>query len=270
MNLKTISILNSNKLKNKGDKMRQLRRLTVSFLIAVCSLGVSATEQTSADEAQLRAHLAKIGVQVIDITPSTIKGLLEVRTSGGMIFSTPDGEQFIAGTLYGLNKDGHYVDVLAERQAPLNAAMIEKHKNDMIVYPAKDEKYVVTVFTDISCGYCVRLHQQMQGYNDLGITVRYLAYPRMGPSGDVASELARIWCSSDPAKSMTQSKIERNFDEKVENVERCEQVVQQQYALGRDLGLTGTPALFLPNGKLVAGYVPPSGLLQRLEQEMTK
>ncbi len=250
--------------------MRLLRRLTTSFLIAACSLGVNAAEQKSADEARLRAQLQKIGIKVTDIVPATIGGLVEVHTSGGVLFSTPDGEQFIAGTLYGLDKDGRYIDVLAERQAPLNAVMIEKHKDDMIVYPAKDEKYVVTVFTDTSCGYCVRLHQQMQGYNDLGITVRYLAYPRMGPTGEVANELARIWCSAEPAKSMTQSKVERNFNEKVENVERCEQIVQQQYALGQDLGITGTPALFLPNGKLVAGYMPPAGLLQRLEQEMAK
>ncbi len=249
--------------------MRLSGRLIALLLMAVCSSGVTAAEQ-STDEAQLKAHFEKIGVQVMNITPSTISGLLEVHTSSGVIFSTPSGEQFISGTLYGLNKSGNYVDVLAERQAPLNAAKIDKYQDEMIVYPAKNEKYAITVFTDISCGYCVRLHEQMQGYNELGITVRYLAYPRMGATSDIADEMARIWCSTNPTKAMTKSKIERNFNEKVSNTKQCQQMIQQHYALGRDLGISGTPAVFLPNGKLVAGYMPPAGLLQRLELEMAK
>lgn len=167
-----------------------------------------------------------------------------------------------------MDKTGNYVDILAERQAPLNAEMIEKFSQEMIVYPAENEKYVITVFTDTTCGYCVRLHHQMQGYNELGITVRYLAYPRQGPTSSVGEEMARIWCAEDPKKAMDQSKSGQSFTEQGDNIAKCSDKILKQYALGRDLGITGTPAVFLPNGKLVAGYMPPAGMFQRLKQEM--
>ncbi|MDB1124827.1 thioredoxin fold domain-containing protein [Vibrio algarum] len=222
------------------------------------------------DEATLRARFESMGVNVVSIAPATIDGLYEVDTTGGMVFSNAQGDQFIAGTLYALDDNGQYVDVLAERQAPKNAEKIEQYASDMIVYPAENEKYVITVFTDTTCTYCVRLHSQMQGYNDLGITVRYLAYPRQGPTGEVAQEMARIWCSVDPEKSMTQAKLNHSFNEDVDNLEQCGQKIMEQYALGRDLGISGTPAVFLPNGKLLAGYMPPAGLFKRIQQEMTQ
>lgn len=222
------------------------------------------------DETQMRARFEAVGVKIISISPSSIGGLYEVDTTGGLIYSNAEGDQFIAGTLYATNTKGEFVDVVAERQAPINVAKIEKYKDDMIVYPADNEKHVITVFTDTTCTYCVRLHRQMQGYNDLGITVRYLAYPRQGPTGEVAQEMARVWCADNPAKAMTQSKLSHSFNEEVDNLKQCNQSIMEQYALGRDLGITGTPAVFLENGKLLAGYMPPAGMFQRIEQEMAQ
>jgi len=82
---------------------------------------------------------------------------------------------------------------------PINAEKIAQFRDSMIEYKADNEKYAVTVFTDITCGYCVRLHQEMKEYNKRGITVRYLAFPRQGPSGQVADNMAKIWCAADPA-----------------------------------------------------------------------
>lgn len=261
--------------------MKVLRRVLVAaspLLLSACSEAevkvvsqaeakpAAATATTAADEAALRTRFGDIGVEVQSVQESVMAGVLEVTTTGGVVYSDLKGDNFIAGTLYAFDDNGRPVDVLAEKQAPLNAKKIEGYADDMIVYKADDEKYVVTIFTDTTCGYCVRLHSQMQGYNDLGITVRYLAYPRQGPRGDVAEQMAKIWCSTDPAKSMHAAKIERNFNEQVDDFARCSDKVAEQYNLGRELGITGTPAVFLPDGKLVAGYMPPAGLYQRLQQ----
>ncbi|WP_375751334.1 thioredoxin fold domain-containing protein [Vibrio sp. HN007] len=220
----------------------------------------------SVDEASIKKHFEAVGVEVNSIEKTAMAGVVEVTTTGGVVYSDPKGEHFISGTFFSFDENGRPVDVLAEKQAPMNAEMIEKFADDMIVYKADDEKYAITVFTDTTCTYCVRLHSQIQGYNDLGITVRYLAYPRQGPEGSVADQMAQIWCSDDPAKSMHEVKIERKFTGEVSNLEQCQQKISDQFYLGRDLGITGTPAIFLPDGKLVAGYMPPAGLYQRLEQ----
>ena len=125
----------------------------------------------------------------------------------------------------------------------------------------------MTVFTDITCGYCVRLHNQIPAYNDLGITVRYMAYPRQGATGQVADQMAGIWAAQDPQTAMHDAKVNRKVAANVANIEKSKQDIKQQYALGRDLGISGTPAIFLPSGELVSGYLPPAQLLARLEQQ---
>ncbi len=172
--------------------LRRLTLLTLPFFVTACGAEESqAKTETPAqqvapaakqnfDEAALKAKFSKLGVSILDIQPSDVAGLLEIQTNGGVLFASNDGNHFIAGTLYAIDDNGGYKDVIAERQAPLNAEKIAKFSDSVIEYKADNEKYVVTVFTDITCGYCVRLHSQMQGYNDLGITVRYMAYPRQG------------------------------------------------------------------------------------------
>lgn len=246
--------------------MRVLRRMTLLTLpLMLAAQSVSAAE-VKFDKAQLEERFAKLGLEVNGVAPADIDGLIEVQTSGGILFASPDGEYFLAGTLYKLDENGQYEDVLAKRQAPINAAKIESFKDSMIEFKAKDEKYVISVFTDITCGYCVRLHSQMKDYNDLGITVRYLAYPRQGATGDVADQMAAIWGAEEPQSAMHSGKIKREFPEKSQDFAKYQQIIKEHYALGRELGISGTPAIFLPNGEMVGGYLPPEQLMQRLQQ----
>ena len=223
-------------------------------------------KHTQIDVNLFKEHFAKLGLQVSEVIPSDIDGLVEVHTNSGVLFATPDASQFIAGKLYGLDNNGQYVDVLAKRQAPINVKKIAQYRGDMIEYKAPHEKYAVTVFTDITCGYCAKLHSQMKEYNDAGITVRYLAFPRQGPQGQVATQMAAIWCSKDPAESMNIAKSEHKLPPKPDNLQVCEKKVAEHYELGRELGVNGTPSIFLPNGEMVGGYLPPQQLLARLKQ----
>ena len=165
-----------------------------------------------------------------------------------------------------MDENGKFSDVLAERQAPLNAEKVAAMSDTVIEYKADNEKYVVTVFTDITCGYCVRLHSQMQGYNDLGITVRYMAYPRQGATGQVADQMAAIWASDDPKTAMHDAKVNRQMPASGKDLAEHKQIIAKQYQLGRELGINGTPAIVLASGELVSGYLPPAQLIQRLEQ----
>lgn len=254
--------------------LRQLTLLTLPFFVAACNAEETTTAPQTAQIKQVQSidkgvfeqRFSKLGLQVVDVKASDVEGLVEVQTSGGILFASPDGRHFIAGTLYQLDENGGYVDVLAKRQAPLNAAKIETFKDSMIEYKAADEKYIVTVFTDITCGYCTRLHSQMAGYNELGITVRYMAFPRQGATGQVAEQMAVIWSADDKVAAMNEAKTNRGAPQAGENIDQAKQTIAQHYQLGRELGISGTPAIFLPNGEMVGGYLPPAQLLQRLQQ----
>ncbi|WP_434997624.1 bifunctional protein-disulfide isomerase/oxidoreductase DsbC [Vibrio scophthalmi] len=245
--------------------LRRMTLLALPFFAAASFANVSS--ETQINKAELAERFAKLGLQVTDVVPADIKGLVEVQTNGGVLFASPDGEYFIAGSLYQLDEKGGYQDVIAQRQAPINAAKIDAMKDSVIEFKADNEKYVVTVFTDITCGYCVKLHRELQDYNDLGITVRYMAFPRQGPVGDVADQMASIWCADDPQAAMHDGKVNRKFPAKGDNFAQCQDTIQKHYMLGRELGISGTPAIFLPNGEMVGGYVPAEKLLQRLEQK---
>jgi thiol:disulfide interchange protein DsbC len=259
--------------------LRRLTLLTLPFFVTACGAEESqAKTETPAqqvapmaqqhfDEAALKAKFSKLGLSIVDIKPSDVTGLLEIQTNGGILFASNDGNHFIAGTLYAIDENGGYKDVLADRQAPLNAAKIAEFSDSMIEFKADNEKYAVTVFTDITCGYCVRLHNQMKGYNDLGITVRYMAYPRQGATGPVADQMATIWCADDPKAAIHNAKVNRTFDNPAKDLNQCKETVQAHYNVGRQLGISGTPAIFLPGGEMVGGYLPPADLLNRLEQQ---
>lgn len=256
--------------------LRRLPLLALPLMITACNASEAKVEQTTTaaevasaqdiDTAALTKRFEKIGIKVNKIVPSDIDGLLEIQTNSGIIFSSPAGDHFLAGTLYSLDENGKFSDVLAERQAPINAEKVAALSDTVIEYKADNEKYVVTVFTDITCGYCVRLHSQMQGYNDLGITVRYMAYPRQGGTGQVADQMAAIWASDDPKVAMHNAKVEREMPASSKDLEEKKQIIAKQYQLGRELGINGTPAIVLASGELVSGYLPPAQLLQRLEQ----
>jgi thiol:disulfide interchange protein DsbC len=203
--------------------------------------------------------------------PSPISGLYQVQVPGGpVLYVTPDAERMIVGELFVVEKGGFakYEDpeILAQRKKMV--ASIDP-KTTINFKPKGKPKAVVYVFTDVDCGYCRKLHSQMHtytengqqypGYNDLGIEIRYLAYPRAGiPSGS-ADKLISAWCAKDKQDALTKLKA----DQTIANA-TCDNPVAKQFQMGGEAGVNGTPALFLPDGKFMPGYMPPADLAKQL------
>lgn len=132
----------------------------------------------------------------------------------------------------------------------------------MIVYAPKQVKHTVTIFTDIDCPYCRKLHKEMQSYLDAGIEVRYLAFPRAGAGSESYKKAVSVWCAKNREEAMTRAKR----GETVKS-ESCKHPVDRHLALVQRLGVNATPTIFLENGRRIPGYVPAQRLLQILEQE---
>lgn len=222
---------------------------------------------TDFDEKQLLERFLKIGVVISDLELSQeLPGLLELTTNQGTFFSTPDGSYFVPGTLFSLDDDGNYDDVIAAKRGPKIVKQLAAQRDNMIEFKADSEKHVVTVFTDITCGYCTKLHRNMQEYNDLGITVRYMAFPRAGDTSEVGAAMANIWCATDPQQAMDKSKLNSQFISQTEVTDKdCQAIVSEQYQLGRTIGVAGTPAIYTESGVNIGGYLDPEVMLGRLE-----
>ncbi|CEE93967.1 protein disulfide isomerase II, activated by N-terminal of DsbD [Xenorhabdus nematophila str. Anatoliense] len=211
-----------------------------------------------ADESAINNSLSKMGIKAENISPSQLSDISEILTEHGIIYMSNDGNYLLQGPLYdisGSTPKNISNQVLVKKLDALN--------NQMIVYKAPKEKHVVTVFTDITCGYCRKLHENMQEYNDLGITVRYLAFPRHGLQHQSAKDMQSIWCSATPNKSL--NAVFKG--EKVSPIKECKTDIAKQYQLGLQFGVQGTPAIVLKDGSVLGGYLPPKDLLAPLEKQ---
>lgn len=207
---------------------------------------------------------AKLGLTVIKVEKTPVPGIALLITDQGLFYSSYDGNYFIQGKAYSLVNA--VTDLAEQSLTKMRLEGVEKFKDDMIVYKAKDEKYVVTVFTDITCGYCRKMHKQMDDYNVRGITFRYLAYPRSGIKDRLGNytngfkDLRSVWCNEDPQIAMTDAKNSKGIGYRV-----CDKPIEGQYDFGRQVGVNGTPAIILSTGTMVPGYQPPAQLEQLLK-----
>lgn len=178
-----------------------------------------------------------------------------VLKNGPTLHVTQDGKYFVAGDLYQINDT-----TLVNETEKAKLAKIETlPESQMIVYKAKDEKAHITVFTDVDCGYCRMLHKEVSKLNEAGVTVRYLAYPRAGIGSEAYTKMVSIWCSADPKEWLTQAKLGAEIPEN-----KCVNPVAEQYKLGNEVGVRGTPSIVLGNGEFLPGYLPAAELVKHL------
>ncbi|MCW9716956.1 MULTISPECIES: bifunctional protein-disulfide isomerase/oxidoreductase DsbC [unclassified Avibacterium] len=210
-----------------------------------------------ANDAQIESQLKKLGISQMEIKSSPLSGIKTVISNEGIFYTSEDGKYVLQGQLYQLTDKGP-VDLTGK----FLLDKLNSYKDEMIVYPAKNEKYAVTVFMDITCHYCHLLHQQIQQYNDLGITVRYLAFPRGGLNNNTAKQMEAIWQAKDPVYALNEAE-KGNLPKTLKNVDR----VKKHYELGVQFGVRGTPSIVTPTGELIGGYLPPKELLNALQEE---
>jgi thiol:disulfide interchange protein DsbC len=201
--------------------------------------------------------VSKIGdITLEDVRLSPISGVYEVTRGSEISYLTADGRYAFLGDLVDLDTDAN---ISENRRRTIRARMLESiPESEMLVYSPKNPKYTVTVFTDIDCGYCRRLHSQMAEYNRLGIRVRYLFFPRSGPNTESWHKAESVWCSSNRNEALTKAKN----GEAVKASKCPTAIIQRDYDLGQKLLVEGTPAIFLPSGQMLPGYAPPGQLLQ--------
>ncbi|MGF1681113.1 bifunctional protein-disulfide isomerase/oxidoreductase DsbC [Photobacterium makurazakiensis] len=232
-------------------------------LLATAVVMTAFTASAKPDEAAITSKLSGIGLTPVSISSSPLPGINEVVTERGIVYVSDDGGYFLAGHLY--QNDGvQPLNLTEQKMAEQNKGKLAGMEDEMIIYPAKDEKYVVTVFTDTSCGYCRKLHNEMQAYNDAGITIRYLAFPRGGERSRNFGEMSAIWGAKNPAEAMNDAK-NGSFDPS--GVKQREDLVRKHYQLGVAMGVSGTPAMVLADGTMLPGYQPADMLRKMLDSK---
>jgi len=214
------------------------------------------------DISDIKEKLAKImpDVKIESIQPLENTGLYETVINGEIIYFSKDARYVFQGDVIYLEKRQNITEL--KRLELRKQILASVDEADMIIYDPKKTEATITVFTDIECPYCLKLHQQMAEYNALGIRIRYMAFPRAGINSKSYDETVNVWCAEDRKQALTKA-----INGKEIKSEKCNSPVQAQYELGRRLGVTGTPALFFDSGEMLPGYVPPKRLKEIIEQQ---
>ncbi|WP_333876257.1 DsbC family protein [Methylobacter sp.] len=215
-----------------------------------------------ADENAIRQALTKSmpSIKVGAIKPSEISGLYEVTVGGNIFYASDDGKYLIQGHLVDI---AARTDLTEEKLGGARKQALEKLGLDkMIVFKPKESKYTVSIFTDIDCGYCRKLHSEIDQYMAQGITIQYLFFPRAGKGSDSYNKAVSVWCAEDRKAALTAAKKGDTPPAKT-----CANPVDEHMQLAEDFEVKGTPMIVTEKGNIFPGYLPAKQLAEALADE---
>jgi len=221
------------------------------------SIDISANEEL---EKVFQESLSRLSsdFEITNVKTTPIKGIYQVTIGPDIVYMTKDGNYILKGEILDIsNRRNITEDVRAENRVHLLNTISEK---EYIEFSPSSAKNYIYVFTDTDCGYCRKLHRDVPELNSMGIAVRYLAYPRTGVDSKIGDEMRDVWCADNRQKALTAAKNREQFQSKP-----CDAPIARQYALGKELGVSGTPAIFLENGIKLPGYIPPDEIYRQIQ-----
>ena len=257
----------------------------IFFLLIFSTSSISEDSESLLDKKIVESISKKIslvlpeGSKIETVEKSEFPGIYKVYFGDIQpIYVSEDGTYFLYGSMFKI-KNGDYLsdenistsngrtNSIIQNLTDLDISsrrlslMEQIDKNELISFEAENQLYDLIVFTDVDCGYCRKLHNEIKEYNELGITIRYAAFPRSGLGTETFSKMVGAWCSNDKSKVITELKNGKKI-----NLDFCDsQPVAKHYAIGKKLGITGTPAIIDNKGELLPGYLSPADLLQKLK-----
>ena len=252
---------------------RRIAPLTV--LALGLTLGLSACAQPApsapaakpattpaAAEAAVRATLAGAipRAEIRRLRPAPIAGFTEAVVAGRVLYVSNDGRYIVDGAVIDIKERRNLTDSAMDDIRVVELKRIPA--SDRIVFAPRNPKHTVTVFTDIDCGFCRMFHERIAEYNALGIAVEYLFFPRAGEGSEAWAKAESVWCAKDTRQAMTDAKAGKTLPPGT-----CETPVAAEYALGREVGVSGTPAIYSARGTQLGGFLEPARLLEALEAD---
>ncbi len=223
----------------------------ISLLAILAGISLASTTvqaEPTLDEVQQRVSERLPGIAVSSLSKSSVSGLYELVTDGQVYYVDETAEYLVDGSLIRLSDRTNLTDA---RLGGIHVSMIEEVGEDnMLIYePQKPSNRSITVFTDISCGFCRRLHAELDTLLEEGVRVRYLLFPRAGIGSQGHKDLESVWCADNPQGAMTVAKAGGNIEPAT-----CDNPIEQHMALAERIGLQGTPLIYTDSGEKIPGY----------------
>jgi len=245
-----------------------LRRVSLGSMVGLLVLIGIGSPVMAAKEAPLGQAIidnltkAQPGIPIERVEETTMSGILAVVLGDGtVLYGSEDGTHLFSGDMFSI-AGGEIVNLAEQRRSSTRQELMSDplFKDALVFAATGTKKASINVFTDVDCGYCRKLHQEVPQLNAMGIEVRYLAYPRAGVGSESYTKIVSAWCADNPQQALTQLKRGQNIADR-----QCgDNTVADQYNLGQKMGISGTPAIILEDGRLLPGYLPAAELAATL------
>ena len=252
----------ANKRYGQSGRFRIVQRSALTLVLIAFAFGAAShaqeIEENKDAPVAIAETLQQLNQSYSSISQSPMEGMYEIEADGTLMYASRDGKYILVGDLIMVD-NGVVRNLSDERKRETRVellAALDPLETINFGSDSPDPK-VIHVFTDVDCGYCRVLHRNMSEYIDEGFEIRYLAYPRSGLDTESYFKIASAWCSDDRESALTQLKNGREIPRLM-----CDNPIADHLALGRTIGITGTPALLLPDGRLVPGAVSAEQLAQ--------
>jgi thiol:disulfide interchange protein DsbC len=264
-------------------KLRACLLTLMAFSLAACARGAGseapaggaapaaprADSATAAANAPVQAGDPRIalaakmpGVLPEELRTTPVPGIYELVHEGEVRYISADGGYVFTGDLYQVTEEGEFPNLTEQRRREVRRELLAAVPEDQAIEfgPASAE-HTITVFTDVDCQWCRRMHSEVEDYNRLGIRLRYLSFPRTGPNTESWRKAEAVWCAADRNDALTRAK-----QGKPVGGGRCNAPIRAHFDLGRRLGVSGTPGVVLENGEMIPGYLSPPRMLQAIRK----
>jgi thiol:disulfide interchange protein DsbC len=236
------------------ERLRNMFRVAAVFSIG--ALLVALTGLAGADEQVIKAALKKAfpDATIYSVRASSIPDLFEVEVEGKVLYVSGDGKFLLSGDLFDIESRTNLSE--GPRGRAVSRQIDSVGESNMIVMGPDHPLRTISVFTDVDCPYCARLHLEVPQLTKQGVKVRYLLFPRNGIGSQTYQRSVAVWCAADRVKAVGIAKSGGTLDMKT-----CPNPVSEHYQVGERLNVSGTPTIFTDDGQKIGGYVPAARLL---------
>lgn len=233
-----------------------MRMRVVFFSLVLVSGGAALADAER--ESRFAARLATVlpDAEITSVRPTPVDGLYEVALGPRVLYMSDDGRYVLNGDLMDIVERRN---ISEERRAEQRISALAAAADGAIEFGPANPRHVLYVFTDIDCTYCRRFHSEIDQLVAAGIAVRYFAFPRAGLQSESYRKAVSVWCAADKRRALTDAKAGRTVPKA-----ECDSPVEEQFELGEAMGVRGTPAVYLDDGRELGGYIPAPRLVQML------
>ena len=236
-------------------KLTLMRFLTHTLVLSMCLCVFAKADDVPPVVLTVAASLLP-DTEPDRVEPAPVVGFYQAIFGTRVVYLSADGRYLLYGDLIDINKNLNLTE--DARRAGRRQVIEDLDEAGMVVFAPQDVESTITVFTDTSCGYCVKLHQEITQTVAGGVKVRYVGFPRAGVNSASGETLVSVWCSDNPQQAMTDAKMGFAIETKT-----CQTQIGRHIEAAELVGVRGTPTIVLEDGTVIPGYVPAGELVER-------